>query len=69
MTCGAGERDVGMEWTDLGDETADGGGYCDSIGEGDQFGSEPDVGIEHAGAIEETQLCEMNRDGRGTHFT
>ena len=35
MTCGAGERDVGMEWTDLGDETADGGGYRDALGEGD----------------------------------
>ena len=66
---GASQCDVRMERADLGDETADGGGYCDSIGEGDQFGSEPDVGIEDAGAIEETQLCEMNRDRRGTHFT
>jgi hypothetical protein len=35
MACGAGQRDVGMEWTDLGHETADGGGYRDALGEGD----------------------------------
>ena len=66
---GAGQGDVGMERADLGDETADGGGYRDAIGEGNQFGSEADVGIEDAGAVEEAQLREMHRDRRGTYFT
>lgn len=35
LVFGAGQGDVGMEWADLGDETADGGGYCDALGEGD----------------------------------
>ena len=57
-----------MEWAALGDETAKGCGYRDAFSEDDQFRSESDISKEDAGAVEETQMCEMDWDRRRAHF-
>lgn len=65
---GAGQGDVGVERTSLGDESAKRRGCYDPTGESDEFGSSGDIGKEDAGAFKEAQFSQMNRDGFRTHF-
>ena len=64
----AGEGDVGMEGTGLGDEAAKGRGRDDALSEGDEFRGDGDTGKEDAGAVEEAKLLKTDGDGQGMHF-
>ena len=68
LTFGAGEGDVGMEGTGLGDESAGSGSGHDASGERDEFGSGGYITEEDAGTVENSQLSEMDGDGGGVHL-
>ena len=60
----AGQSDVGMIRTSLGDESAKAGCRGDALLQRLEFWSEVDTRKEDTGAIEEAQALELNRQGR-----
>lgn len=68
MALCAGQCDVGMVGPRLGNETTLRGRGHDAPGERNEFGGRGHIRKENAGALEEAQVGEMDRDGSRMYF-